>query len=760
MLENPHRSIQVQEALAALKTDKRTLVEWIEDLQNSQQNAFSPRRPIINNLKHADIYRQISLLFEDLDPESQPEDPNLNASQLLNSLEFILTDAINGTLGADTIESLERIDSNDQGAQYTLSNLVELAEYFHSNESRSFYYHLLHQLYLEYFHQEKTQAAFQAIEWLDHIFQQNPGHTLVGLNKAGEKTLYIFAKPMIDVLHVLDERNRKKARTFFSSKLEEVSHLVELWREKRITDEEFSRFPALWKTNVVWRYDEVLQALREAVQYGSKRALYLALDLENVEQMTRVHRILQQRAEKIDSSKKRYRKNYSEDHQGKPKNETKDSKQSEFEEEGRSKTSILIQKINPDLDSSAIRFLVSVVGDKNGSRFKPNPQGWDSDQLKYIGQGEEELFASLPEVSKDTSDLDEQKNGNKRASQKQELLKIDNAVSDGFGAYLRDIGKSILLSEEEEIFLSKKVWVYKYALLVHTARIAEKKLEENTFSEKELEVVSQLIAVSNQCQQFSTFSEAFIDNLSGLEQINRLAKQRLAKSNTRLVVSFAKHYLSRGLSLEELVQEGNEGLMRAVDKYDYTTGNRFSTYGISWIRQAITRALASKTRNIRVPVYIHEKITSLRRAQRSLFQTLRREPTIKELAVELDVPEKKVKALIRQSQEDISLNGFVAGGDDSEVGDFIPDETEQAPEDQVHQESLRTMLNKLLPKLPIREERILRLRFGLEDGIAHTLEEVALKIGVTRERVRQIEKQALNRLRELADKANIHSNDI
>jgi len=242
-------------------------------------------------------------------------------------------------------------------------------------------------------------------------------------------------------------------------------------------------------------------------------------------------------------------------------------------------------------------------------------------------------------------------------------------------------------------------------------------------------------------------SDEEVELATRMAQGDAAAQKRLAEANLRLVVSIAKRYVGRGMQFLDLIQEGNLGLIKAVEKFDHTKGFKFSTYATWWIRQAITRAIADQARTIRIPVHMVETINKVKKVSSQLLHKNGHEPTAEEIAQELDMPAEKVREIMRVAQEPVSLETPIGEEEDSHLGDFIPDEDAPAPADAASHTLLKEQLAEVLQTLTPREEKVLRLRFGLEDGRSRTLEEVGKEFNVTRERIRQIEAKALRKLR-------------
>ncbi|MEE8443488.1 MAG: RNA polymerase sigma factor RpoD [Dehalococcoidia bacterium] len=262
-----------------------------------------------------------------------------------------------------------------------------------------------------------------------------------------------------------------------------------------------------------------------------------------------------------------------------------------------------------------------------------------------------------------------------------------------------------------------------------------------------LDELAELLAEGPLTRQMEPYELLFRRHLEGVKAEGYAAQQHLAEANLRLVVSVAKKYIGRGMSLLDLIQEGNIGLIRAVEKFDYRKGYKFSTYATWWIRQAITRAIADQARTIRIPVHMVETINKLLRVSRRLVQEYGREPTSEEISWDMEVPPEKVRDIMKISQEPVSLETPIGEEEDSHLGDFIEDRVAMAPAEAASYQLLKEQIDDVLNSLNEREKRVLQLRFGLEDGRSRTLEEVGREFGVTRERIRQIEAKALRKLR-------------
>jgi len=294
----------------------------------------------------------------------------------------------------------------------------------------------------------------------------------------------------------------------------------------------------------------------------------------------------------------------------------------------------------------------------------------------------------------------------------QQAIETDDVV----GLYLKEAGRVPLLTGEQEVALAKRI-------------------EASTLAREQIETYGDALS-----------SDTRYD-LEGIIQDGDDAQEHLVRANARLVVSIAKKYVGRGVPFLDLIQEGNIGLIRAVRKFEYQRGHKFSTYATWWIRQAVSRAVADQGRTIRVPVHMGDQINKLLRVSSMLAQDLGRDPTLDELAERLETEPERVAELIEISRRPVSLEEPTNEEQDAEIGDFIEDDSSPSPPQLVADHLLREQVTQLLDRLPEREGYILRLRYGLQDGRVHTLEEVGKEIGVTRERVRQLEAQALNRLR-------------
>ena len=314
-----------------------------------------------------------------------------------------------------------------------------------------------------------------------------------------------------------------------------------------------------------------------------------------------------------------------------------------------------------------------------------------------------------------------------------EVENIDLSVPDGVSVedpvrmYLKEIGKVPLLSAEEEINLAQRMEAGNVA--TEKIQLLKVRMEEAEDEAEKAEIQEEIKAMQKDIDLGSD------------------AKKRLAEANLRLVVSIAKRYVGRGMLFLDLIQEGNLGLIKAVEKFDYRKGYKFSTYATWWIRQAITRAIADQARTIRIPVHMVETINKLIRVSRQLLQELGREPSPEEIAAEMNMPVDRVREILKISQEPVSLETPIGEEEDSHLGDFIKDDNVPVPADAAAFTLLKEQLEEVLGTLTEREQKVLTLRFGLEDGRARTLEEVGKEFNVTRERIRQIEAKALRKLR-------------
>ena len=368
-------------------------------------------------------------------------------------------------------------------------------------------------------------------------------------------------------------------------------------------------------------------------------------------------------------------------------NKTKESKKTKISSEDKEKINSIIKEAKENGKMT--------YGDLATKLNDVNPEEMDSvfDAFEEIGV---DLLPDDFEEEPDLEDLKEVENLklDEITDASFEGISVDLTNMDGVSIddpvrmYLREIGKIPLLTYDEELDLAKKI-------------------------------------------------------LTGDEE----AKQKLAESNLRLVVSIAKKYVGRGMLFLDLIQEGNMGLIKAVEKFDYTKGYKFSTYATWWIRQAITRAIADQARTIRIPVHMVETINKLIRTSRHLLQKNGREPTPEEIAEEMEIPVEKVMEIQKIAQDPVSLETPIGEEDDSHLGDFIQDDDSPAPQDSAAYTMLKEQLNDVMGTLTSREAKVLRLRFGLEDGKARTLQEVGKEFNVTRERIRQIEAKALRKLR-------------
>ncbi|WP_294419660.1 RNA polymerase sigma factor RpoD [uncultured Senegalimassilia sp.] len=365
-----------------------------------------------------------------------------------------------------------------------------------------------------------------------------------------------------------------------------------------------------------------------------------------------------------------------------------------------------VDDVEPDMSSTE-----AASDEKPESNI--NEDGEEQDLLEGIP--EEELKAasdvSLPKVRT--------KKTRSSVRKRNEAANVTMLTGDPVRMYLKEIGKVPLLSAAEEIDLAMKI-------------------------EAGVAAAAELDKAEEEGRELARRAKR---RLGRVEQVGIDAKQQLIEANLRLVVSIAKRYVGRGMLFLDLIQEGNLGLIRAVEKFDYTKGFKFSTYATWWIRQAITRAIADQARTIRIPVHMVETINKLVRIQRQLLQELGREPTPEEIGKEMGLPAERVREIQKISQEPVSLETPIGEEEDSQLGDFIEDDAAVVPPDAASFSMLQEQLSKVLDGLAERERKVISLRFGLEDGHPRTLEEVGREFGVTRERIRQIESKTLAKLR-------------
>ena len=337
------------------------------------------------------------------------------------------------------------------------------------------------------------------------------------------------------------------------------------------------------------------------------------------------------------------------------------------------------------------------------------------EQMDSILQALNDAGVEIVDTTSEDSIEDDAESTRVRRKQEEELA-LKTPTSDPVRMYLKEIGKVPLLTAEEEVDLAKRI-------------------EAGLFASEKVATTTKKVP------------EKLRRELEAIERDGQIAKRKLVEANLRLVVSIAKRYVGRGMLFLDLIQEGNLGLIRAVEKFDYTKGYKFSTYATWWIRQAITRAIADQARTIRIPVHMVETINKLIRIQRQLLQDLGREPTPEEIAHEMDLTPEKVREILKVSQEPVSLETPIGEEEDSHLGDFIEDSDAVVPIDAASFILLQEQLDSVLHTLSEREKKVIQLRFGLTDGHPRTLEEVGREFGVTRERIRQIESKTLSKLR-------------
>ncbi len=378
---------------------------------------------------------------------------------------------------------------------------------------------------------------------------------------------------------------------------------------------------------------------------------------------------------------------------------------------------------------------------KNLGKFQRRIKKFGEDVQNLIEKGKDQKFITEQELLKVVPNVEEN------------LILLDELYE-----LFLDLGVDVIDVKEEKIWKERmRQKESGNVVQVEPEEPTEDDLKkEEEEEEKETNNFVDLSEISNDSVRMYLNEIGRVDLLTAADEVSLAkriekgdlsAKQALAEANLRLVVSIAKRYIGRGLPFLDLMQEGNFGLLRAVEKFDYTKGFKFSTYATWWIRQAITRAIADQARTIRIPVHMVETINKLTHTQRRLQQELGREPIPEEIAVEMDLDIKKVNHILKISQDIISLEAPVGSEEDSKLGDFIEDESALSPFETAHREMIKENISSLLEYLSAREQKIIKMRFGLDDGIPHTLEEVGREFNVTRERIRQIEAKVLEKLR-------------
>ncbi|MDD5847302.1 MAG: RNA polymerase sigma factor RpoD [Lachnospiraceae bacterium] len=350
-------------------------------------------------------------------------------------------------------------------------------------------------------------------------------------------------------------------------------------------------------------------------------------------------------------------------------------------------------------------------------------------------------------------------------------LSAEVNIEDPVKLYLKEIGSIPLLTADQEVAIARRIEngriadnIMKKKLLPDGGTVTQEMVDksfslpmgDDEFEEAQADTDAPTMQdkIDSEMQEkYEIFVGKNLNDLKSISADGNTAKKELSEANLRLVVSIAKKYVGHGMSFLDLIQEGNMGLLKAVDKFAYRKGFKFSTYATWWIRQSITRAISDQARTIRIPVHMVETMNKYTRTKRQLTTELGREPQPAEIAKAMDIPVEKVNEIVKISQEPVSLETPVGEEDDSSIGDFVPDDKQEAPEQAVTSMHLKEQLNEVLGTLTDREQKVLRLRYGLDDGKPRTLEEVGREFGVTRERIRQIEAKAMRKLSHSASKS-------